>query len=104
MERDFGELRRTKRKPQKDRQHSQGESYRVCQGLLPSLIFGNEDIEPKNCIGWSNQVKYMKLKYTVLNRMWQHYFMMKQIFFSSIFSSENTGRLAKQAGYPGHDL
>ncbi len=79
MERDFGELRRTKRKPQKDHQHSQGESYRVCQGLWPSLMFGKEDIEPQNfwasskshvattylcmhfCINyicWSNQVKY----------------------------------------------
>ncbi len=29
---------------------------------------------------------------------------MKQIFFSSIFLSENTGRLAKHAGYPGHDF
>jgi hypothetical protein len=35
--------------------------------------------------------------------MWQHDFLMKQIFFSSIFSSENKGRLAKQAGYLDHD-
>jgi hypothetical protein len=35
--------------------------------------------------------------------MWQHDFLMKQIFISLIFSSENKGRLAKQAGYPGHD-
>ncbi len=35
--------------------------------------------------------------------MWQHDFLMKQIFFGSIFMSENTGRLANQAGYPGHD-
>jgi hypothetical protein len=31
------------------------------------------------------------LKHTMLNRMWQHDFWMKQIFFSSIFLSENTG-------------
>jgi hypothetical protein len=49
------------------------------------------------------KVSIMKLKCTVLNRMWQHDFMMKQIFLSSIFLSENTGRLAKQAGYLGHD-
>jgi hypothetical protein len=47
-------------------------------------------------------VSIMKLKYTVLNRMWQHDFMMKQIFFSSIFLSENTCGLAKQVGYSGH--
>jgi hypothetical protein len=39
----------------------------------------------------------------LLSRMWQHDFLMKQIFFSSIFLSENKGRLAKQGGYPGHD-
>ncbi len=50
-----------------------------------------------------NQGKYYEIEMHVLNRMWQHDFMMKQIFFSSIFLSENTGRLAKQAGYPGHD-
>ncbi len=49
------------------------------------------------------KVSIMKLKCTVLNRMWQHDFMIKQIFFSSIFLSENAGRLAKQAGYIGHD-
>ncbi len=49
------------------------------------------------------KVSIMKLKCTVLNRMWQHDFMMKQIFFSFIFLSENTGRLAKHAGYLGHD-
>ncbi len=49
------------------------------------------------------KVSIMKLKCTVLNKMWQHDFMMKQIFFSSIFLSENTGWLAKQAGYAGHD-
>ncbi len=51
----------------------------------------------------STKVSIMKLKYTVLNRMWQHDFMMKQIFFSSVFPSENTGWLAKQAGYLGHN-
>ncbi len=45
------------------------------------------------------KVSIMKLICTVLNRMWQHDLLMKQIFFSSTFSSENTGRLAKQAGY-----
>jgi hypothetical protein len=50
-----------------------------------------------------NKVSIMKMKCTLLSRMWHHDFMMKQIFFSSIFSSENTGRLAKQAGYLGHD-
>jgi hypothetical protein len=49
------------------------------------------------------KVSIMKLKCIVLNRMWQHDFMMKQIFLSLIFLSENTGRLAKQAGYLGHD-
>jgi hypothetical protein len=49
------------------------------------------------------KVSIMKLKCTVLNKMWQHDFMMKKTFFSSIFLSENTGQLAKQAGYPGHD-
>jgi hypothetical protein len=49
------------------------------------------------------KVSIMKLKGIVLNRMWQHDFMKKQIFFSLIFLSENTGQLAKQAGYPGHD-
>jgi hypothetical protein len=49
------------------------------------------------------KVSIMKLKCTVLNRMWQQDFMMKQIFFNSIFLSENNGRLAKQAGYLGHD-
>ncbi len=49
------------------------------------------------------KVRIMKLKCNVPNRMWQHDFMMKQIFLSSIFLSENAGQLAKQAGYPGHD-
>ncbi len=49
------------------------------------------------------KVSIMKLKCIVLNRMLQHDFMMKQIFFSSIFLPENTVRLAKQAGYPGHN-
>jgi hypothetical protein len=49
------------------------------------------------------KVSIMKLKCSVLNRMWQHDFMMRQIFLGSIFLSENTGRLAKQAGYLGHD-
>ncbi len=49
------------------------------------------------------KVSTMKLKCTVLNRMWQHDFIMKQIFFSSIFSSKNTGPVAKQAGYSNHD-
>jgi hypothetical protein len=49
------------------------------------------------------KVSIMKLKCTELNRMWQHDFMTKQIFFSSVFLSENTGRLAKQAGYLGHN-
>ncbi len=49
------------------------------------------------------KVSIMNLKCTLQSRMWQHDFMMKQIFFSSIFLSENTVRLAKQAGYPGHD-
>ncbi len=49
------------------------------------------------------KVSFMKLKCNLLSWMWQHDFLMKQIFFSSIFLSENKGRLAKQAGYPGHD-
>ncbi len=49
------------------------------------------------------KVSVMKLKYTVVNRMWQHDFMMKQIFFSLIIVSENAGQLAKQAGYAGHN-
>jgi hypothetical protein len=57
--------------------------YRVCQGLWPSLMLANEDIEPQNfwasskshvattflcmhfCsnyIGWSNQGKYYKIE------------------------------------------
>jgi hypothetical protein len=44
----------------------------------------------------------MKLKCNLLSMMWQHDFLMKQIFFSLIFLSENKGRLAKLAGYPGH--
>ncbi len=50
------------------------------------------------------KVSIMKLKHTMLNRMWQHDFWMKLMFFSSIFLSENTGRLAKQAGYLGHNF
>jgi hypothetical protein len=49
------------------------------------------------------KVSIMKLKCNLLSRMWQHDFLMKQIFLSSIFLSENKGRLAKLAGYPGHD-
>ncbi len=49
------------------------------------------------------KVKIMKLKCSVLNRMCQHDFLMKQIFFNSIFLSENTGQLTKQAGYLDHD-
>ncbi len=49
------------------------------------------------------KVSIMKLKFTLLNRMWQHDYMTKQIFFSLIFLLEITGQLAKQAGYPGHD-
>ena len=100
------------------------DSYWVCQGLWPSLMFADEDIEPQNFWASSKshvpqpfyacifvvitlvgptKVSIMKLKHTMLNRMWQHDFWMTQIFFSSIFSSENTGQLAKQAGYPGHD-
>ncbi len=98
--------------------------YRVCQGLWPSLMFADEDIEPQNFWASSKshvattylymhlcsktlvsptKVSIMKLKSTLLNRMWQHDFTMKQIIFSLIFLSENTGQLAKQAGYPGHD-
>ncbi len=57
--------------------------YRVCQGLWPSLIFADEDIEPQifwasskshvattflymhfcsNYIGWSNQGKYYEIE------------------------------------------
>ncbi len=49
------------------------------------------------------KVGIMKLKCNLLSRMWQHDFLMKQIFFSLIFLSENKGQLAKQAGYPGHN-
>jgi hypothetical protein len=91
---------------------------------VPSLIVADEDIEPQ--IFWASpkvmlpqhiyacnfvvitlvcptKVSIMKLKCNLLSRMWQHDFLMKQILFSSIFLSENKGRLAKQAGYPGHD-
>ncbi len=44
------------------------------------------------------KVIIMKLKCNLLSRVWQHDFLMKQIFVSSIFLSENKGRLAKQAG------
>jgi hypothetical protein len=88
-------------------------------------MFANEDIEPQNFWAYPKVMlpqpfnacifvvialvgptkeSIMKLKHTMLNRMWQHDFWMKQIFFSSIFSSENTGRLAKQAGYLGHNF
>jgi hypothetical protein len=87
-------------------------------------MFADEDVEPQNfglhpkvmlpqhiyacnfvviTLVGQTEVSIMKLKYTVLNRMLQHHFMMKQIFVSLIFLSENTGRLAKQAGYPDHD-
>jgi hypothetical protein len=46
------------------------------------------------------KVSIMKLKCTVPNRMWQHDFMMKQIFFSLIFLYENTGQLATQVTIP----
>ncbi len=49
------------------------------------------------------KVSIMKLKCNLLSRMWHCDFLMKQIFFSSIFSSENKGRLAKQACFLGHD-
>ncbi len=84
--------------------------YRVCQGLWPSLMFADEDIElqifglhPKVMLPQPiyaifvialvgpTKVSIMKLKCTLLNRMWQHDFMMNQIFFISIFLSENTG-------------
>jgi hypothetical protein len=89
--------------------------YRVCQGLWPSLTFANENLKPQifglhpkaklpqpiyacifvviTVVG-PTKVSIMKLKSTVLNRMWQHDFMMKQIFFGSIFLSKNTDRLA----------
>jgi hypothetical protein len=90
-----------------------------CQGLWPSLTFADEDIERKIfgalsksqvttiflCIHFvvitlvgPTKVSIIKLKCTVLNRMWQHDFMTMQIFFGFIFLSENTGRLAKHAG------
>jgi hypothetical protein len=85
-------------------------------------MFADEDIKPQNF--WTSskshvattnlcmhfvvialvgltKVSILKYKCTLINRMWQHDFMTKQIVFSSIFSSENTGRVAKQAGYPG---
>jgi hypothetical protein len=86
-------------------------------------MFADEDIKPlnfrvkshvattflcmhfcSNYIGWSNQGKYYEIETHYANRMWQHDFWMKQIFFISIFLSENTGRLAEQAGYPGHNF
>jgi hypothetical protein len=88
------------------------------------LIVANEDIKPQNfwasskshvattylsmqfCsnfIGVSNQGKYYEIEVQFASRKRKHDFLMKQIFFSSIFSSENKGRLAKQAGYLGHD-
>ncbi len=96
----------------------------MCQGSRPSLIVTNEDIEPQNFWASSKshvaqhiyacnfvvitlvcptKVSIMKLKCNLSSRMWQHDFLMKQIFFSLIFSSENKGQLAKQAGYLGHD-
>ncbi len=95
--------------------------YRVCQWLWPSLAFANGDIETQNFWALSKsqvyktylcmhffvvitlavltKVSIMKLQCTVINRTWQHDLMMKQIFFSSIFS----GWLAKHAGSPGHN-
>jgi hypothetical protein len=88
-------------------------------------MFAHEDIEPKFFLGFYPKVmlpqpiytcifvvitlvdpikvSIMKLKCTAQNRMWQHDFMMNQIFFSSIFLSKYTDRVAKQASYPGQD-
>jgi hypothetical protein len=52
-----------------------------------------------NYIGWSNQGKYYEIEMHCAKQD----FMIKQIFFVSKFLSENTGRLAEQAGNPGHD-
>ncbi len=89
--------------------HWRPENYRACQGLWPSLMFADENIEPQNfglhpkvmlphaCIFvvitlvGPTKVSIMKLKWTLVNRMWQLDFLMKLIFFSSIFSSQNTG-------------
>jgi hypothetical protein len=70
-------------------------------GLWPSLMFADEDIELK-IFGLHPKVMLPQPFYAFI--LWQHDFWMKQIFFSSIFSSENTGQLAKQAGYLGHNL
>jgi hypothetical protein len=70
--------------------------YRVCQGLWPSLTFADEDIIHfcSNYIGWSNQGKYYEIEMHCAKQDVAHDFMIKQIFFRSIFLSENTGQLA----------
>jgi len=96
----------------------------VCQGLWPSLIIANEDIKPKkfwasckshvattylcmqfcsNYIGLSNQGKYYEIDVQFAKQDVATLLFNEANFFSSIFSSENKGRLAKQAWYPGHN-
>ncbi len=60
--------------------------------MLPQYIYECNFVEI-TLVG-PTKVSIMKLKCSVLNRMWQHNFMRMQIFFSSIFLSENTGQLA----------
>ncbi len=69
-------------------------------GLYPKVKFSEpiyEYIFMVITLVGPTKVSIAKLKCTVLNRLWQHDFMTKQIFFSP------TGRLAKQAGYPGYN-
>jgi hypothetical protein len=88
------------------------------------LIVANEDIEPQNfwasskshvattylcmqfCsyyIGLSNQGKYYEIEVQFAKQDVATWLFDEANIFSSIFSSENKGRLAKQAGYPGRD-
>jgi hypothetical protein len=75
-------------------------------GLHPKVMLPQHDYECNFVVitlFFPTKVSIMKLKCTVINRMWQHDFLMNPLFFSSIFLSENTGQVAKQAGYPGHN-
>jgi hypothetical protein len=99
---------------------------RVCQGLWPSLTFANENIEPQifwsssksqatttflckyfcnNYIGWSNQGKYYDIEMHWAKQDVATWLYDEAIIFQfNIFLSENTGQLAKQAGYLAHPV
>ncbi len=99
--------------------------YRVCQGLWPSLMFADEDIELQNFwasfkshvattylymyfynnyIGWSNQGKYYEIemhctKHNVASLLYDE----ANIFQFDIFVRKHrpSGRLSRLATWPG---